>query len=42
MSAPATTKEERIGIGYLIKNLYDWIIDRLERTGWIEYKINIP
>lgn len=39
-SQPQT--QERIGIGYLLKKLYTWIIDRLDRTGWLSYKVNIP
>jgi ubiquinol-cytochrome c reductase cytochrome b subunit len=41
--APATkTENQRIGIWYLIKKLYDWIIERLDRTGWLAYKFSMP
>lgn len=41
-TASESQTKERIGIGYLLKKLYDWILDRLDRTGWLAYKINIP
>src|ERR1700726_1512696 len=39
-SKPA--EEERIGIIYLIKKFYDWLVEGLDRTGWLAYKITIP
>ena len=39
---PTQTEQPRIGIGYLLKKLYDWIIDRLDRTGLLVYKLNVP
>lgn len=35
-------EQQRITIGYLIKKLYGWTLDRLDRTGWLAYKINVP
>src|SRR5579864_702410 len=35
-------EEQRIGITYLIKKFYDWLVDGLDRTGWLAYKITIP
>ena len=26
----------------MIKKLYDWLIDRLDRTGWLAYKFTVP
>jgi len=34
--------EQRITLGYLLKKFYDWLVDRLDRTGWLAYKITIP
>lgn len=35
-------EKQRIGIIYLIKKFYEWLVDRLDRTGWLSYKITIP
>ena len=37
-----TQGKEKIGIKYLLKKFYDWLVNGLERTGWIFYKITIP
>ncbi|MHB8568440.1 MAG: cytochrome b N-terminal domain-containing protein [Nitrososphaerales archaeon] len=36
------SKEERIGIIYLIKKLYFWIVERLDRTDALAFKFTIP
>lgn len=36
------TKEERIGIIYLIKKLYYWLVERLDRTDLLAFKFTIP
>jgi ubiquinol-cytochrome c reductase cytochrome b subunit len=41
-ASSAPEKKERIGIVYLIKKLYHYIVDGLDRTGWITYKFTIP
>src|SRR5579872_7342833 len=41
-TAPAQEKKERIGIVYLIKRFYHYLVDGLDRTGWITYKFTIP
>lgn len=41
-TASAPPEKERIGIVYLIKKLYHYIVDGLDRTGWITYKFTIP
>ncbi|MHB1908972.1 MAG: cytochrome b [Nitrososphaerales archaeon] len=41
-TAASTTEKQRIGVRYLIKKLYDWLIDRLDRTGWLAYKFTVP
>ncbi|MFI5420962.1 MAG: cytochrome b N-terminal domain-containing protein [Nitrososphaerales archaeon] len=41
-STQAPQEQERIGIIYLIKKLYQWLVDGLDRTGWLAYKITIP
>ncbi len=35
-------KKEKIGIGYLIKKLYHYIVDGLDRTGILSYKFTVP
>jgi ubiquinol-cytochrome c reductase cytochrome b subunit len=37
-----SAENQRITIAYLIKKLYEWLVDRLDRTGWLSYKITIP
>lgn len=39
---PAQAQKERIGIWYLIKKLYQYIVDGLDRTGWVSYKFTLP
>src|SRR5579862_5484678 len=39
-SKPA--EKERITVKYLIVKLYEWLVDRLDRTGWLAFKITIP
>lgn len=41
-TAPAQQEKEHIGIVYLIKKLYTYIVDGLDRTGWLFYKFTIP
>ncbi|MGI0085984.1 MAG: cytochrome b N-terminal domain-containing protein, partial [Nitrososphaerales archaeon] len=41
-TVPAQQEKQRIGIGYLIKKLYDYIIDGLDRTGILAYKFTFP
>jgi len=41
-SAQKSDAQERIGIIYLIKKLYDWLVDRLDRTDLLAFKITIP
>lgn len=38
----AKPEKERIGVRYLIKKLYDWTVERLDRTGWVAYKFTLP
>jgi ubiquinol-cytochrome c reductase cytochrome b subunit len=38
----APPQKERITLRYLLKKFYDWLIDRLDRTGWLAYKFTIP
>ena len=40
--AQAKPTKERIGVRYLVKKLYDWLVERLDRTGWLAYKFTIP
>ena len=40
-TAPAQ-KKERIGVIYLIKKLYEWLVDRLDRTDLLAFKISMP
>ena len=44
MATQTTTapQKERITIRYLLRKLYDWTVDRLDRTGWLAYKFTIP
>lgn len=35
-------EKQRVGIGYLIRKLYDYIIDGLDRTGILSYKFTFP
>jgi ubiquinol-cytochrome c reductase cytochrome b subunit len=44
MAQTTTTQQEkeRIGVRYLIKKLYDWIVAGLDRTGWVSYKFTFP
>jgi ubiquinol-cytochrome c reductase cytochrome b subunit len=35
-------QKERITLRYLLRKLYDWTVDRLDRTGWLAYKFTIP
>ena len=41
-STQAPQEQQRIGIIYLLKKLYQWLVDGLDRTGWLAYKITIP
>src|SRR5487761_219557 len=41
-TAPAQQEKEHIGIVYLIKKLYTYIVNGLDRTGWLFYKFTIP
>ncbi len=42
MTENSKEQQQRIGIDYLIRKLYAWILDRLDRTGWLSYKLNVP
>ncbi len=41
-ASTAPPEKERITLRYLLRKLYDWIIDRLDRTGWLAYKFTVP
>jgi ubiquinol-cytochrome c reductase cytochrome b subunit len=41
-TATQAPEKQRIGIVYLLKKFYEWLVDRLDRTGWLAYKITIP
>ena len=35
-------EKEKIGVIYLVKKLYYWIVDRLDRTGALAFKFTVP
>ena len=37
-----TQTKEKIGIIYLIKKFYQWLVDRLDRTDLLAFKITMP
>ncbi len=41
-TATQTQTQQRITLGYLLKKFYDWLVDRLDRTGWLAFKLTIP
>ena len=42
MSQSQPVEKERITIVYLIVKFYDWLVNRLDRTGWLAFNITLP